>query len=121
MSNDPYFEREQVKYENPVASREYLLTLMREANQALSFLDICHLANATSEVQQVGIQRRLRAMEREGQLQFNRQKKYELLAAEAILTGRVIGHRDGFGFVSFSTDEPDWYLSQGQMQQLGTS
>ena len=118
MSNDPYFEREQVKYENPVASREYLLTLMQEANQALSFLDICHLANATSEVQQVGIQRRLRAMEREGQLQFNRQKKYELLAAEAILTGRVIGHRDGFGFVSFSTDEPDWYLSQGQMQQL---
>ncbi|MBE1287528.1 MAG: ribonuclease R [Alteromonadaceae bacterium] len=118
MSNDPYFEREQVKYENPVASREHLLTLIQEANQALSFLDICHLANATSDAEQVGIQRRLRAMEREGQLQFNRQKKYELLAAEAVMVGRVIGHRDGFGFVSFSSDEPDWYLSQGQMQQL---
>jgi ribonuclease R len=63
MTQDPHFKREQQKYENPVASREFLLQVLIEKKQALSFMDICHLVNANDEDSRVGIQRRLRAME----------------------------------------------------------
>ena len=78
MSDDPHYQREKEKYENPVASREYLMSLLKEHDKPLSFLDICNLVNAFDEEARIGIQRRLRAMEREGQVQFTKQKKYIL-------------------------------------------
>jgi ribonuclease R len=74
MSKDPHFAREKEKYENPVASREYLLSILKDNKEPLSFLDICHMANAKDEDNRIGIQRRLRAMEREGQIAFTRDK-----------------------------------------------
>ena len=118
MSQDPNYSREQLKYPNPVASREHLLTLLSQAGKPLSFLEICHLADAHTDADQVGIQRRLRAMEREGQVAFTQQRKYEVQAQEALQIGRVIGHRDGFGFVKFDSDEDDWYLAQPQMKNV---
>ena len=49
MSDDPHYQREKEKYENPVASREYLMSVLKEHDKPLSFLD-------------------MRAMEREGQI-----------------------------------------------------
>jgi ribonuclease R len=118
MSQDPHFDREKAKYENPVASREHLLQVLVDAKQALSFMEICVLVDAREDLQQVGIQRRLRAMEREGQIRFTAKKKYEPQAQDEILTGRVIGHRDGFGFLHISREEKDWYLSAGQMKNV---
>lgn len=117
-SKDPHFEREQTKYENPVASREYLLTLLQKSNKALSFLDFCSLLDAHDEQQRIGIQRRLRAMEREGQLLFNKQKKYEIQTENVLVKGRVIGHRDGFGFLKHSSTEKDYFIPMGQMSSL---
>ena len=74
MSDDPHYQREKEKYENPVASREYLMSVLKEHDKPLSFLDICALVNAYEEEARIGIQRRLRAMEREGQIQFTKQK-----------------------------------------------
>lgn len=74
MSDDPHYKREQAKYENPVASREHLLTLFKNQQKPLSFMEVCALIDAKSDDQKIGIQRRLRAMEREGQLTFTMQK-----------------------------------------------
>ena len=41
MSDDPHYQREKEKYDNPVASREYLMSLLKEHDKPLSFLDIC--------------------------------------------------------------------------------
>ncbi len=49
MSDDPHYQREKEKYENPVASREYLMSLLKEHDKPLSFLDICNLVNAFDE------------------------------------------------------------------------
>ena len=118
MSDDPHFKREQEKYENPVASREHLLTLFKTEQQPLSFMQVCELTDAHSDEQKIGIQRRLRAMEREGQLTFTNQKKYDLQALDEVIEGRVIGHRDGFGFLFTSREEKDLYLSASQMKQV---
>jgi ribonuclease R len=118
MSEDPHYSREKEKYENPVASREFLLEILSNATKALSFLEICNIVNATDEDARIGIQRRLRAMEREGQVAFTRDKKYEVQKAEALIRGRVIGHRDGYGFLKHSDTEKDLFIHQGQMQTL---
>ena len=109
QSNDPHFEREQKKYENPVASREYLLSILTQQAKPLSFIDICHLLDAKEEDARIGIQRRLRAMEREGQVLFNRDKKYEVQKQSELIRGKVIGHRDGFGFLKHSATEKDLF------------
>ena len=115
MSDDPHFQREKEKYENPVASREFLMDVLKEEGKPLSFLDICGLVNATSEDARIGIQRRLRAMEREGQVQFTKQKKYILQDRDELVKGRIIGHRDGFGFLRPEDRSGDLFISSGQM------
>ena len=116
MSDDPHFQREQEKYENPVASREYLLSVIKANGKPMSFLEICAAVDATEEDNRIGIQRRLRAMEREGQLQFNKSKRYAIMDKEDLIRGRIIGHRDGFGFLRPQDNSGDMYISGGQMQ-----
>ena len=116
MSDDPHYKREKEKYENPVASREYLMSVLKKEGKPLSFLDICELVNAVEEDQRIGIQRRLRAMEREGQVQFTRQKKYILQNQDELFRGRVIGHRDGYGFLRPEDKSGDLFISAGQMK-----
>lgn len=118
MSDDPHYQREKAQYENPVASREYLTETLKTHDNPLSFLEICQLVNAKSEPERIGVQRRLRAMEREGQVQFTRQKKYVAAEVEELVRGRVIGHRDGFGFLRPESGEKDLFISAGQMQVL---
>lgn len=115
MSKDPHFAREQEKYENPVASREYLLSVLKDQSKAMSFLDICQTVKANDEESRIGIQRRLRAMEREGQIAFNRDKKYEVQKQAELIRGTVIGHRDGFGFLKHSLTEKDYFIPNHQM------
>jgi ribonuclease R len=118
MTEDPHYSREKEKYENPVASREYLLEILSSSKSPLSFLDICQLVNASDEDSRIGVQRRLRAMEREGQVKFTRDKKYEVQQAAELIRGRVIGHRDGFGFLKHSDTEKDLFIHAAQMQTL---
>ncbi len=118
LKEDPHYQREKDKYENPVASREYLLQVMEREKKPLSFLEICQLVKAEDEDSRIGIQRRLRAMEREGQVVFNRQKKYGLAEKMELIRGRVIGHRDGFGFLKREDGEKDLFIHQAQMQTL---
>jgi ribonuclease R len=115
MSEDPFYQREKEKYEKPVASREYLLELLVEANKPLSFLEFCQLLDASDEDSRIGIQRRLRAMEREGQVEFNRDKKYAKLNIAELIKGTVIGHRDGFGFLKREDGEKDLFIHNAQM------
>lgn len=118
MSDDPFYQREKEKYEKPVASREYLLELLTSANKPLSFLEFCHQLNAEDEDSRIGIQRRLRAMEREGQVEFTRDKKYAKLELAELIKGRVIGHRDGFGFLKREDGEKDLFIHNAQMSTV---
>ncbi|WP_088332586.1 ribonuclease R [Lacimicrobium sp. SS2-24] len=116
--DDPYYQREKEKYDNPVASREYLLQILTDENKPLSMLEICELVEARDEESRIGIQRRLRAMEREGQILFNRNKKYGLADKMDLIRGRVIGHRDGFGFLKREDGKPDLFIHNAQMRTL---
>ena len=120
---DPHFQREAKKYDNPVASREHILALFQRLQTPLTFKQVCQEFSYQTDEQLIGIKRRLRAMENAGQLIFNKFKQYALPDKAKILTGKVIGHRDGFGFFMPDVDETgkrgkDLFISSFEMQRV---
>lgn len=116
MSNDPFKAREAEKYASPIPSREFILTLLSKRETPANREDIAQALNLTGEEDLEALRRRLRAMERDGQLVFTRRKCYALPERLDLLKGKVIGHRDGFGFLRVEGRKEDVYLSADQMK-----
>ncbi|MCC3263901.1 ribonuclease R, partial [Paenibacillus polymyxa] len=62
--------------------------------------------------------RRLGAMERDGQLLPNRKGVLLLATKLDFVAGKVLGHRDGFGFLLRDDGGPDLFLSPREMLQV---
>ncbi|MDO6506195.1 ribonuclease R [Colwellia sp. 4_MG-2023] len=126
--NDPHAKREAKKYEKPVASRELLLSIIEKCSPPPTFNTLAKTLNYQEDHLLVGLKRRLRAMENSGQLIFNKFKQYAIPAKNSLLTGQVLSHRDGFGFLvvddadlkSTSPDKrgKDFYISTYEMQRV---
>ncbi len=119
-NNDPHASREAAQYEVPLPSRELVLQLLADqgiplpVEQVYSLLDI-------KEAERDNFNKRLNAMEREGQIMRNR--KGALCLAEKIhaISGTVQGHPDGFGFLvpDDKTKHPDdLFLGPREMAQV---
>ena len=78
INNDPFAERESKNYENPVPSREFIIEFLTEANVPMNRNDLFEALQLSGEEQYEGLRRRLRAMERDGQLIFTRRQCYAL-------------------------------------------
>jgi len=117
-TKDPYAQREAEKYENPIPSRELILQFIEHAGKPLRREEIAEAFSLGSEDQLEALRRRLRAMERDGQLLFNRGKKYCLVNNEDLIAGRIIGHADGFGFLKPDDGSDDLFLSPREMNPL---
>ncbi len=65
-----------------------------------------------------GFVRRIKAMERDGQLRFNPQGKLQICNNTEFITGVVQGHRDGFGFLIPDDGGQDLFLSTGEMAKV---
>lgn len=115
---DPQFEREAAKYERPIPSRELILEVIHEADGPVPFEPLAERLGLTEEVDLEALTRRLRAMERDGQLVCNRVGAYLPVNQEDLVRGRVIGHPDGFGFLVPDEGGDDLFLSPRQMKSL---
>ena len=116
MSQDPFQEREAEKYENPIPSREFILAHLDKREKPASREELANELGISGEEQLEALRRRLRAMERDGQLVFTRRQCYALPERLDLLRGKVIGHRDGFGFLRIEGQKDDLYLSAEQMK-----
>ncbi|ARJ42308.1 ribonuclease R [Pantoea alhagi] len=116
MSKDPFQEREAEKYENPIPSREFILAHLEKREKPASREELAVEMNISGEEQLEALRRRLRAMERDGQLVFTRRQCYVLPERLDLLRGKVIGHRDGYGFLRVEGQKDDLYLSAEQMK-----
>lgn len=116
QSLDPEAAREAEKYANPIPSRELILAHLAErgapATRAQLFEEL-GLAGAEAEE---ALRRRLRAMERDGQLIYTRRGAYAPVDKLDLIRGRVSGHRDGFGFLIPDDGSEDLFLSPAQMR-----
>ncbi len=116
--SDPYAQREAEKYENPIPSRELILQLIEEVGKPLRRQQIAQQFGLDTAENLEALRRRLRAMERDGQLLFNRRQKYCLVNSKDLIAGRVLGHADGFGFVKPDDGSADLFLSPREMKSL---
>ncbi|MDX7988826.1 ribonuclease R [Xenorhabdus sp. 12] len=116
MSKDPFQEREAEKYESPIPSREYILDIISKHTTPVNRQELAQELELNSAEAQEALRRRLRAMERDGQLVFTRRQCYALPERLDLLKGTVIGHRDGFGFLRVEGHKDDFYLSAEQMK-----
>src|SRR5690606_27874024 len=114
---DPFHAREAQQYENPLPSREYVLQILTERGVPLPFSELAGALDiAPHELDH--FDRRLRAMERDGQVVRNRRDAYLLPAKADLIKGRVEGHPDGFGFLRRDDGQPDIFLGPKEMREL---
>ena len=98
-------------------TREAILECLRAADVPMTPVELAERL-AVPSTHFDNLNRRLLAMERDGQLLPNR-KGVLLLASKLDLTaGRVQGHRDGFGFLIPDAGGPDVFLSPREMQKV---
>ncbi|CAD5106555.1 ribonuclease R [Zestomonas carbonaria] len=116
QSLDPEAAREAEKYENPIPSRELILHHLAERGSPASREQLLEEFGLTEEEQVEALRRRLRAMERDGQLIYTRRGTYAPVDKLDLIRGRVSGHRDGFGFMVPDDGSDDLFLSPGQMR-----
>ncbi len=115
---DPQAKREARKYERPIPSRELILSVLEKKGIPLSFEEIAETLGVDDEIDRESLERRLKAMERDGQLLRNRKGRYCRINRRDLITGRVIGHPDGFGFLKPETGEEDLFLSPREMRSV---
>ena len=109
-------DREAKRYEFPVPSREAVLALLAERGRPLDYDEIATALDVHSERDRDAFGRRLRAMERDGQLLRNRRGLYGLAQKMDMVSGRVTGHPDGFGFLIPDDGSADLFLSPREMR-----
>ncbi|PCI72637.1 MAG: ribonuclease R [Gammaproteobacteria bacterium] len=117
-STDPHFERESLKYDNPIPSREFILSFLESAGGPLKFLAIQNGLSLFDDDSIIGLQRRLGAMVRDGQIHCDRRKAYGIINKLDLESGRIIGHKEGFGFFVPDSGEKDWFISAKEMRRV---
>lgn len=116
QSLDPEAAREAEKYENPIPSRELILQHLSERGSPAAREELVEEFGLTTDEQLEALRRRLRAMERDGQLIYTRRGTYAPVDKLDLIRGRISGHRDGFGFLIPDDGSDDLFLSPAQMR-----
>lgn len=114
---DPFLARERETYEFPLPSREFVLQCLEQAGVPVIPEELAEQLGILDD--EMGFfQRRLRAMARDGQLVINRKGQLYVIAKMDLKKGRVIGHRDGFGFIKPEEGGDDLFLSEREMHTV---
>ena len=115
---DPFAAREAQKYDEPIPSREYILSVLDEASVPVDQPTLGKLLGLKTDDQQEALRRRLRAMSRDGQLISNRRGYYGLVDRMELVKGRIQGNKDGSGYFIPGDGSGDLYLSSAEMQKV---
>ncbi|HXQ63501.1 MAG TPA: ribonuclease R [Steroidobacteraceae bacterium] len=104
------------RYEHPIPSRDFLLEVLEKAGTPLTAAGFSSALRLRDKGLRAALDKRLAAMVRDGQLLRNRRDEYLLPGRIAVVSGQVMGHRDGFGFLVPDDGSDDLFLPPGQMR-----
>ncbi|MHB1514181.1 MAG: ribonuclease R [Acidiferrobacteraceae bacterium] len=115
---DPHSEREAERYEFPVPSREAIVEYLRNQGEPMGLKRLAEDLSVAGERDMESFTRRLRAMERDGQLLRNRGGRYGLVNKMDLECGRVMAHQDGFGFLGRDAGGDDMFIPPREMRAV---
>ena len=105
-------------YPTEIPSRERILEVLAEEGVPTTEERLVELLGIASHEERDGFQRRLRAMEREGQVVRNRRGAILVADKAGLIKGKVIGHADGFGFLRPEDGKDDLFLGPKEMHKV---
>lgn len=94
---DPYLKREQQRYEHPLPSREWIMTLLEREGTPIQIHKLAKQLSITADEYDF-FERRIHAMARDGQVVINRRGAVCMAEKLAVVKCRIEAHKDGFGF-----------------------
>src|SRR5690606_5654836 len=104
-------------FDPEVPSREAIMQELRRFGKPMALEALARALDAGVPLS-IGFERRLRAMERDGQIFVNKQGKVQVNTKLESIPGKVQGHRDGFGFLLRDDGGPDLFLPQREMLKV---
>ncbi|MFC3625813.1 ribonuclease R [Vogesella amnigena] len=114
---DPFLAREKTKYDNPLPSREFILEILEKNGVPMHAEELAAVFPIYDNELDL-FERRLRAMERAGQVLINRKGDICVAQKLDLIPCRISGHRDGFGFAMREAgDGDDIFLSEREMRK----
>jgi ribonuclease R len=106
-------------YKHPIPSQNNLIDFLTDVGKPLKVEPILKAFSLKGQRMRALLVDRLQGMVRSGQILENRRGEFCLTAKLNLVTGKVTGHRDGFGFVIRDDGDPDdVYLSAREMRSL---
>ena len=105
-------------YAVTIPSREQVLAVLEEAGVPLTDDELISRLGVTDDEERQGIERRIGAMERDGQILRNRRGLILVADKAGLVKGKVIGHPDGFGFLQPEDGRDDLFLGPKQMHKV---
>lgn len=115
--NDPHLAREAEQYESPIPSREHIISVLAQAGAPVKPQDVAGLLGI-KESELDGFARRIGAMVRDGQILANKKGEVTIAQETKLVVGRVIGHADGFGFLTPDDGTADFFLNNKEMSKV---
>jgi ribonuclease R len=115
--SDPFLARERGNYDEPVPSREMILQTLNAQGVPVSNAQLEKLLGITDSERE-GFERRIAAMQRDGQIIRNRRDAICVVTKLDLITGTVEGHPDGFGFLTRDDGGPDMFLGPHEMHKV---
>ncbi|PPI87814.1 ribonuclease R [Candidatus Pantoea edessiphila] len=109
-----YSQNREIKKSIP--SRKFIISFFKKKNKPIGYKELAKEMCLKNINNFEALRRQLRAMKRDGQLLFTRSQYYILPKNFNLIKGRVIGHRDGYGFLRVDGKKDDFYLSSEQMK-----
>ncbi len=120
-TKDPHAHREAKNYDNPIPSREFILSVLKDQSRPTRFNQLAQLLELETEEQQQALKFRLGAMIRDRQLSQNRRGAYLIFDDSNTITGRLSAHKDGYGFLIPDDKSDDVFLSTKEMRKAFTN
>ena len=117
-SQDPYFNREKAKYDEPVPSREWLLQTVTAKQEGLTKQQFFQRFALYDPRSQEALRRRLIAMCRDGQLYQDSRGRFLTTQSLACLEGQVVMKTDGSACVYVEGDPVRYQLTRRASQSL---
>jgi len=119
--NQPGRPKSEPGYQHGVPSRKKILSMIESEGHPQDFEEIALLFSVTTVIAKNGLKKRLKLMVKDGQLVRNKKLQYDTIKEPDLVTGKVIAHRDGFGFLVPDDGSEDIYISVRDMRSLWDS